>query len=280
MIAMFLLTCAACTREPALWEAYFAAAEAESDAGRLDSAEELLLRAAEAGPDDAWIRIAGGFRTLGHRLSFKKAYEDATRNYERALRMMERARPDSRDIGSVNLELGMAYEGMGDLERAETLMRKALDLEERYEAASSRSFFRPSRERRERTKEAIRVAVGNLAEVLDKRGKFEEAERFYLRDLAIMQEGIKGHHLYKVWIAYPLADLGELYRKQRRYPEAEQRFNQALQVMREQKLRNRAVTEAMNNYASMLKELGRHDDARAIYDLVEVRDAPSSKRAE
>ena len=62
--------------------------------------------------------------------SFEKAYDVAVRNFERALRMAEKTRPGSQDVRDLHLELGQAYEGKGDLERAEALMRKALSEEE------------------------------------------------------------------------------------------------------------------------------------------------------
>src|SRR5439155_903398 len=134
--------------------------------------------------------------------------DDAVRNFERALRMAEKTRPGSQDVRDLHLELGQAYEGKGDLERAEALMRKALSEEEQrlrgIEGSLVKRMFR-FREQRERDNESLRVVVDNLAGVLDKRGQYAEAEQFYLRDLTIMQDGIKQHHLYKVWIAYPLA---------------------------------------------------------------------------
>ena len=136
------------------------------------------------------------------------------------------------------------------------------------------------REQRERDNESLRVVVDNLAGVLDKRGQYAEAEQFYLRDLTIMQDGIKQHHLYKVWIAYPLANLGELYRKQGRHREAEQRFKEALQVMEQQKLNNPTVATTLENYTALLKSVGRDDEAGRLYDAAKARRAKAVKAAD
>ena len=89
--------------------------------------------------------------------------------------------------------------------------------------------------------EDVRVIVGNLANVYDKQGKYDEAERFYLRDIRIMEDNSKDNGLYKIWIAYPFASLAEIYRKQGKTQESERLFKRSLAVMNEAKLNNSSV---------------------------------------
>jgi tetratricopeptide (TPR) repeat protein len=261
---------------PPLWEAYVVVGEAETQQGNLPRAEDLLLQAARAAANgQPLLRVASAFRHLGHVYAGASAYEGALRTYERALRLTENADPKHREISSIHLEIGQVYERMGNLPRAEDRMRKALAIGEQRE--NELGFFRRflmTSEVRAREIEALRVHVGNLARVLDKRGSYDEAERFYLRDIATMEAGAKANALYKVWTAYPVAALAEIYRKQRRFAESEARFQQALKVMEEQKLDNEAVRTTMKNYALLLRDLRRDAEARRILAEADQRTKP------
>ena len=185
----------------------------------------------------------------------KKRYDRAATNYQRAIYLTEEADLKHPSLGALYLELGQAYRGQGDLENAEAFMRKALAFSEEHLAVDA---------------EAVRTVVGNLATVLDKRDKVEDAEAFYLREIKMMDQGMRKHHLYHVWIAYPLADLADLYRRQGKTGDAEHFFKRALSVMDDVKLNDSAVPSVMENYAKLLRQLDRLDEAIQIEGRAEA----------
>ena len=160
----------------------------------------------------------------------------------------EKVNPKHTDIAGIYVDLGNAYKSMGDYAKGEKSFRGAL----------SRAENTP------KNIEGVRVAVGNLAEVCDKQGKHEEAERLYLREIRIMEENSRENGLYKVWIAYPLAYLAEIYRKQGRTEESERLFNRSLAAMNAAKLNNSSVPETMENYAQLLRQVGKTQEAEKL----------------
>ena len=100
-------------------------AEASFNLGHqyLDLAARLAYRGARLYPDSAW-----GHRFLGDMLFERDRWQDAAREYMRALAI------EPRQAG-LHTSLGEAYLHMGNLENAETEFRRELQLDPRYEQA-------------------------------------------------------------------------------------------------------------------------------------------------
>ena len=189
---------------PERWERYLAVAKMELEKEHYEAAESLLLEAVRAVYEPIGrkhLALANVFRQLGHHYGiFEKRYDRAGANYQRALAITETAAPKHPDLSGLYLEVGGSYSNQGDFENAEVFMRQALAFVEKHSATDVG---------------AISNAVSALAKVLDTRGKVQEAEGLYLRNIKIMEQGITQHHLFPVWIAYSLADLAEFYRRPR-----------------------------------------------------------------
>jgi Tetratricopeptide repeat len=79
-----------------------------------------------------------------------------------------------------------------------------------------------------------------------------------------MEANFKENGLYKVWIAYSLANLAEISRKRGRGDDADRYFKRSLEVMAEAKLDNSSVSETMENYAKLLRQTGRARDGERM----------------
>ena len=249
----------ACERAPDTFEAYLKVAEEEIGREQYEKAEDALLSAIDLPRPENPQKARALMELLrrlgqGYRLT-RKDPQRALLNLQRAFSVASMTPQPHWGLASVLPEIGQAYADLGNYPKAEAAMREALS---RQEPAP-------------KDIEGVRVIVGNLAEVCEKQAKYDEAERFYLREIGIMEANVKEKAIYREQIAYPLANLAEVDRKQAKSDDADRYFSRALAVMADAKLDNAAVPETMANYARLLRQTGRAQDAERLESEAKAR---------
>ena len=239
----------ACQQAPEPFEANLKVAEEEIGREEYAKAEDALLHAIDL-PRPADPKKTRALVELlrrvgqGYRLT-RRDPQRALLNFQRAFSLASMTPQPHWGLAFMLLEIGQAYADLGNYPKAEASMREALS---RQEPAP-------------KDIDGVRVILGDLADVCDKQGKYDEAERLYLREIGIMEANLKEKPNYKAGIAYPLANLAEIYRKQGRSDDADRYFGRALAVMADAKLDKAAVPETMENYARLLRQTGRAQEA-------------------
>ena len=142
----------------------------------------------------------------------------------------------------VNNNLGFAYRGRGELEKAEQLYTETLEIQ-----------------RKLGDQLGIANALHNLGNLLRDKGELEKAERFYLESLQIRQ--ILSDQL---GIASSLHNLGNLLRDKGELEKAEQFYLESFQIS--QKLGNQSgVANALHNLGNLLRDKGELEKAEQFY---------------
>lgn len=175
--------------------------------GRYDTARERYQRTIDLQNDrypDGNTATASAYANLASLERVTGNYQQALEGYDASLKLIKKFRGE-RSISSVLIESNVAVtlQKLGDLDGAETLMKKNVRLRE--------EIFGPDHPR---TATAHHVLGRILAEQPDKGA---EAERHFRRALALRQEAIPDQ-----WqVGATQLELGGLLLRQSRYPEAE-----------------------------------------------------------
>lgn len=167
----------------------------------LPHALAVLARGEELGvefPAEATARILD---RLAVYFGGRGQHERARAHFDDAIDLLQRHDlTDSSMYGSVIHNLGNNYAEQGDHVRAEALLREALEVKER--ALGERALI-------------VGVSCGALGAVLDARGDWEEASRFYERAASIYR-----YHQDHGWTANALIDLAGIAMKDARPDDA------------------------------------------------------------
>lgn len=182
--------------------------------------------------------------TLANVESDRGGHEKAVALYRRSLALLEDALgAEHRDVAAARANLGSAHLELGRPERALPLLTRALEV---YEA--------------EYGAEDLRTAglVEDLGYAHASLGESGEAIRWYERALTTLERLHPGDPV----LVSTMNNLGNLYRRERRYEEAERVYGRALAILEG----SRAVDDpaiATNAYYLGVVAYERRDDARA-----------------
>ncbi|MGD8375208.1 MAG: tetratricopeptide repeat protein [Acidobacteriota bacterium] len=238
------------------------------DLGRLDLAEEKLLRAGEMltalhGPDDESVG-----ENLYHQawLSFRKEeYSLALERSGRACGILEAAGPLHPKLALCLADQASILGASGEHDRAIEVMQRAIGIWDAILPADH-----PSRA----------SAIDNLGTLYWRQGDLEAAAREYERGRAIRIRALGPRH---VDVASSTYNLALAYRNQGRLDKAEPLFREALDVYDETVGPGHpSAVRARLTYAYLLRVTGRRDRALAAYDLMieAMDDVPGLKLAE
>jgi len=205
----------------------------------LDPAVDEPLKAAEALSQLAVVYINNAFP--------KAEGEAAARE---ALALRQRHAPDDRRLLADSWNtLGLAFEGQGRYEEAETALRKGLDLRR------SLAVDVPG--------DGVASSLHNLGLVASKRGRYEDSLRYYRRALAIKEKQFGTHHPdYQISLqgyARVLSDAGP---PEQALPLFERNLALCQELFGE---RSAKSADAHNVMAYTLHDLGRFTEAIAQY---------------
>jgi tetratricopeptide (TPR) repeat protein len=223
----------------------------------LPSAGFVMLVAWAAGQE--WERRAAGgsggvVRIAGAVLVFGLLTVGGWQSWERIpvwhdlVSFWEAAAAGAPNAGFPAGQLGVQMERHGMRERAETLYRRAIALDE-----ASLGPDHPF----------VAINLQNLADLDFDRKRFAEAESLYRRAIAIREKSLGPEHPE---LAITLNNLGALYRVQGRYAEAEPLYRRALAI-REKAFGpdHFAVFTSLNNLAVLYHVQGRYEAAETYY---------------
>ncbi len=168
-------------------------------------AEETLQRAiaiVEAHQAETTKNAADAFTAWGVVLETEGKNAEAIQWLGKALAIREKlAGPNSAAAADAAKDLALAYRQQGDLARAETLYRHAL---EAYRQASDPS--------------GLVVVLNNLGRVLAEQSQYKEAERLYAEAIRVAEQQLGPEHPD---VAAGLSSLGKLMIARRKFSDAD-----------------------------------------------------------
>ncbi len=158
------------------------------------------------------------------------------------------ARPPSKPHVAAELYVAIAgaYDGLGKLDQSREYLLKAKPLVEQILGRTSRTYA---------------TIVSDLADVARKQGRFDEA-RIYVKEYAAVQTALFGarefgDHVFSDGPAMLAWEIGE-------FDVAEPIFRDTLARAREAKADPTVLARILSNYAGVLVETGRFDEAEAM----------------
>lgn len=147
-----------------------------------------------------------------------------------------------RGIAASLHNLGMIAEDRGDVEKAEDLYQKSLQIEEELENS-----------------EGVAATLNNLGNIAYHRGELEKAEELYLRSLEI-QENLGDRH----GVAMTLHNLGNTAQERGELEEATELNQKSLEI-REKLGDQQGITMSYNNLGSLAQERGELEKAEELH---------------
>jgi CHAT domain-containing protein/Tfp pilus assembly protein PilF len=218
--------------------------------GDLPEARRIWERSAElidllAGPESPDSGVIAG--NLGRVALLQQRYEEAYALFEEARARMEAdGNPQAWQYYPF---LADAAVGMGGLPRAEELYRALLAAHEEVYGADST---------------LVEMDLGSLASVVQKQGRYDEAEALLRRAVRIGEAHRADSPLH---LATSLAELASLYTETGEYAQGGERFEEALQIQIDHAGPDSvAVAAVRTNYGSLLRETGRYAEAKLQYE--------------
>lgn len=217
----------------------------------------LALRENVFGPTHPLI--AATLRLAADRYEKKQAYGNAIARRERSLTILEKNNPlDSPQVMYAVEEIGRTYLKAGDASRALKNFERALKIAEK---------------RRKRDTDTTNVPrlLNAVADALTEKGEFQKAEEGYLETLRLYEIGGEGK---SPMFAHALTDLGNLYRKQKKYPKAIEVLERSLKILIDYwGSPNFQVLRAMNDLAGTYFTVGDLGQAETLYaKIVEIHE--------
>ncbi|GAB3333425.1 tetratricopeptide repeat protein [Marilutibacter aestuarii] len=212
----------------------------------------------------AYNNLAEAYREQGR-------YDRALTLYQQALASVEAAyAADSREVADATAALALAYHSQGELDRAEALYRSALGILDREGFADS----------------DLSSLLGNMADLMWRLDRLEEAESIALRALAIETRELGPEHPS---VAGYFNTLGVIYDQGKRYDRALESYGRALAI-RQAALGpdHPSVATTHSNIAVTCEALKRYEQAEAhfvqaisIFESIPARqsDARANRRA-
>ena len=249
--------------------------------GKYDLAEPLLkqalaIREKVFGPDhtttaESLDNLASLYRNQGK-------YDLAESLLKRALARDEKVRgPDHEDTATALNNLGSLYKNQGKYDLAEPLYKRALAIYEKvcpdHEYTDEDIIINPAWFHD--TPPDTATALKNLAKLYKKQGKYDLAEPFYKRALAIYEKVFPedtGEDIILAWFhdtppstATALTNLASLCQTQEKYDLAEPLYERALAIRQEVLGPDHADTAtALNNLAEFYNTQGKYDLSESL----------------
>lgn len=234
------------------------------------SFEEALPRIVSSPASSAKDRSAA-YHNLAEAYREQGRYDRALPLYQQALESVEAAHAtDSREVADATAALALAHHSQDELDRAEPLYRRALSILDQEGVEDSH----------------LAGLLGNMADLMWRLDRVEEAEGFALRALAIETRELGPDHPR---IAGHLNTLGVIYDQGKRYDRALESYARALAIRIEALGPDHpSVATTHSNIAVTCEALKRYDEAEAhfvkaisIFESIPVRksDAQANRRA-
>lgn len=232
---------------------------------------EQALPCIVSSPDSSAEDRSAAYNNLAEAYREQGRYDRALPLYQQALGSVEAAyAADSREVADATAALALAYHSQGELDRAEPLYRRALAILDREGVADS----------------DLAGLLGNMADLMWRRDRLEEAESFALRALAIETRELGPDHPS---IAGYLNTLGVIYDQGKRYDKALESYERALAIrLAALGPDHPSVATTHSNIAVTYEALKRYDEAEAhfvqaisIFESIPARqsDGQANRRA-
>ena len=273
--------------DAATWLA-FRRGEVLCSRGRHDEGQGAFARAVEAAR--AAKDAAAEFQTLlssARYFVLRSRFDDAARLYEEAVALAGRTFGDSLALARAVNASAEVPDRRGDVEAAEPLRRRALEIRVRLapgslEHAGSlanlgllRSDVGDLAEAQRLHGEALAIqerlapesldvamTLNNLGNVASARGLLDRAESFFRRSL-----GLKETHVpSSLSLANTMNNLGNVLRRRGRYAESEEVQRRGLEIRERLAPGSLAVAQALTNLAIVAEERGDLSGARTLYE--------------
>lgn len=193
-------------------------------------------------------RIGAEFRKKGH-------YRAALRVFEIArTRALTETGRTTRTFKAATTDLGHAFHALGDLKRAEQLLKQSIEIGKLTIGEKDPNFA---------------VNLINLAAIYRDMGEFDKSEPLYKRAMEIDRATIgETDPAYAIC----LNNLASLYHSMGRFDEAEPLFEQALKIGRSTVgEEHRDYARWLNNFALLSRDMGRLEEAEPLFlQVIEI----------
>jgi len=134
---------------------------------------EALKHEGSCFPGEATPELAVTLNTYGSLLQDQGKYEDALRNYKRALEIMEEVGRDQPELAATHNSLGTLYEDMGDDLKAQEHFEKCLDIQSKTVGFVSADMA---------------TTYNNIGTILYRRGELEDAAKLLAKALEVLDQ--------------------------------------------------------------------------------------------
>ena len=221
--------------------------------GRYREAEHLLGRAVAiqtktSGED---VELAKLLANLGRARQELSQFEAAEELFKRAFAIYAEGLIEPWSVGHTFTNLGGLYRQQGRYREAEEAHQKALAI---YVSAERGGYG-------DRQLPWVPMSLNNLANVYMDLARYDEAESLLKQAVEALEKKFGADYLL---LGQVLGALGELYREQGRYRDAEKQLNRALQLAEQGKSGLQLAT-ALNNLATHYAVEGRSIEAESLY---------------
>jgi tetratricopeptide (TPR) repeat protein len=255
--AACVLACASASAELNLWISYYYHGENNYQAGEFVDSDILLETAREehCRDCDAAHRLAANLDHLGMTNMALENYEESEKYLKCALDLKEtKLGKRSRFVPKTLNNLGDLYFVTNDIERAERMYRRALDLN-----------------RRDQLNIEVCRSLNGMALIHNERSEYVQAEELLKRAIDIHERHLRRWHPYLATVS---VNLGALYVNLGRYEEAEPLFDKA-QFIQEKALggEHPDVALRLSAQAALYAKLGKYSKAAALQEEADEMNA-------
>jgi CHAT domain-containing protein len=241
------------TDDPSVGQVLIMIGVAYSDEGRFAEAEPIFKRTiaiAEKSRNPAYI--AAALNALASAYDDQGRHADAILLGERAV--AERARsvkPDDPTMATELNNLGQYYHEVGRDKEAEPLFLRALAIRQKALRRQGQTH---------ETESNLAIVLLSLANFNRDQGRFDEAEKLYLQSVGLFQKWVGPDQTILI---SPLNDLGVLYRRERKYAEAEAVYTRVLAISQKSYFspREPITAHALNDLTRVYVAEGRYGEA-------------------
>lgn len=209
----------------------------------------MLIQQRDFGPDD--IKVAVATDLYGDILMREEKYKEAEEVFRRSLAIRQEKLPaNDSEIGKSLVNLAEPLAELKSFEESQALYRKGIPILQ--ESLGPKDLF-------------LAKALNLFGLLYQKQDNYEQAEPLYLRSLAIYES----KSVNEPNIALVAKNLAEVYRKQGKLEDAEAMFKKSV-LIHEKAFdpRNIGIAYVLEEYSSLLKQMGRLEEAELIDERV------------
>ncbi|MBX9688458.1 MAG: tetratricopeptide repeat protein [Candidatus Obscuribacterales bacterium] len=175
-------------------------------------------------------------------------YAEGEKLLEMAMQNSEHLKPDSQEMLGLYTELGQAYACTGKVDKAETLLKKCMEIREKSKKKDDMLLFQ---------------TVMQLGTVYRRQDKFAESEQLYKRGMTMFEGKGPIKSLLQALVMYAL---GTLYLDMEKNSEAEVLLKQALVLRKESFLKGSfPESNVFESLGRALYQQGKLDEAEAKF---------------